>query len=202
LSDSAARTLEAIFERFITLDTEHIDTVLAVCSELHRESFSGHIRELLLTVEILGTAVALATGVPKVAPKPGRPRSRYVEPAMELISLWQFMTAEQMQPPFNVNIWIAKPVPTAKKQVKRGEQDMEASQESTEFCRLAFRMIDPEIKLAQVRTAINNARKCQDQWSEFLESTKGARGKEGLLMRWTRFVQKQEGKKTEAVVAK
>ena len=199
-----------MFEHFITLDTEHIEAVLAVCTELHprlfekhnRESFSGHIRELLLTVEILGTATALATGVSGAAPGAGRPRSRYVQPAMELISLWQFMTAEQIQPPFNVNIWITKPVPTAKKQVEKEERDIEASQESTEFCRLAFRMIDPDIKLAQVRTAINNARKYRDSCSQFLESTRGGKGNEGLLMRWMRFRKKQEGKNTEAVVAK
>jgi hypothetical protein len=49
---------------------------------------------------------------------------------------------------------VAQSFPVAKKGSK---EDVEAIQESVEFCRLVFEMIDPKIKLPKIRTAINNA---------------------------------------------
>jgi hypothetical protein len=128
---------------------------------------------MIRTMNVIKQAIPVATGLSGKKGK-GRPPSRYVQAALELIMLWESIlldAAPEPKPPYLAKI--VRWVPTAKKKIAGGKDGPEATQVSTEFCRLALRMIDPKIKLRQVLTAINNARK-ERQWFFFqaLESTR------------------------------
>jgi hypothetical protein len=132
-------------------------------------------------IKVIVPAKRVATGI-SVKRKKGRPSKPYVQAAQELISLWQriLLDAKRLD---NVKqlgnaepeVTIIKPIPLAKKdlvfgQTKNGIPEVEHAQVSTEFCRLAFSMIYPKIKPAELRTAINNALKSREWlYTEALE---------------------------------
>jgi hypothetical protein len=118
---------------------------------------------MIRTMDVIKQAIPVATGLSGKKEK-GRPPSRYVQAALELIMLWEsilFDAAPEPKPPYLAKI--VGLVPTAKKKIAWGKEGPEATQVSTEFCRLALRMINPKIKFREVLTAINNARK-KRQW--------------------------------------
>jgi hypothetical protein len=204
---SAATNLEDVADRLVKLDGTHIETLWRAAHEIDSNGFSkadfrallDQVASMSQTLNLLALALTLATGVAAGDKKGrGRPANPYSEVAGELIKLWEFITAEQ-KPPYNPDVLWIKPVPTAKKQVKKGEPDTHASQESTEFCRLVLRMIDPNITLPKVRTVANNARQDRKVWVEFLQSTKGTKSKEMLWLRYARFLQRKKDEQKRRV---
>jgi hypothetical protein len=199
-TNSAAANLANVVDRLGKLDGTHIETLWRAAHEIDSNGFSkadfmallDQVKSMSQTLNLLAVALTVATGVAAGDKRDrGRPANPYSEVARELIELWEFITAEQRPPPYNPDVLWIKPVPTAKKQVKKGESDTHASQESTEFCRLVLRMIDPNITLPQVRTVVNNARQDRKVWVEFLQSTMGTKSKEMLWLRYARFLQRK-----------
>jgi hypothetical protein len=196
---SAATNLEDVADRLVKLDGTHIETLWRVAHEIDSNGFSkASFRALFVqvismsqTLDLLAGALTVATGIAAGDKRgKGRPPNPYPEVAGELIELWERITAEQKPPPYNPDVLWIKPVSAAKKQVKEGEPDTHASEESTEFCRLVLRMIDPNLTMPQVRTAVNNARQDRKWLVEFLQSTKGTKSKEKLLL-YGRFLQRK-----------
>jgi hypothetical protein len=113
--------------------------------------YADLVRQLLSTaksVGVLAKALVGATGVNPNKPARGEPKTAI---ARELIELWEFVTSKPWRG--KQDLWLAQSFPVAK---KGSEEDVEATQEPAEFCRLVFEMIDPKIKLPKIRTAINN----------------------------------------------
>src|SRR6185503_16435053 len=113
-------------------------------------------KALMLT---LHAAIILGTGISGVSKGKGRPPSPYVEPALELIQVWESLTATRYAE--DSPLWLMKRVPTPKKleisEPKGKDQKYLTKQPSTEFILIALRMIDPKIKDAEVFTAIKKA---------------------------------------------
>jgi hypothetical protein len=161
LAQTANNTLQRIFAHLVALDGSHIMALWYVAHDIDPTCFSTSayrdlLNQLLSTiraVDLLAKALPFATGVSAEKPGRGAPPIPYTPIARELVELWEFVTSEPWQGKEDVRL--ATSVPVAKKQGSK--KDDEASQESTEFCRLVFEMIDPKIKLPNIRTAINNA---------------------------------------------
>ena len=151
----------------------------------------NQLSSMIHTMRVLTVALPIATGVSGNKRGQGRPPHPYFAAAMEMISLWEIVTAESKPPPYNPDVFYIEAVKTAKKETKKGEADIVGSKVSIEFCRLVFRMIDPNITLPQVRTAINNARRAREMWLQFLDKASSSRSKESLALRYCRFLQKQ-----------
>jgi hypothetical protein len=199
-ANAAATNLENVADRVVKLDGTHIETLWRAAHEIDSNGFSkadfmallDQVKSMSQTLNLLAVALTVATGVAAGDKRDrGRPANPYSEVARELIELWEFITAEQRPPPYNPDVLWIKPVPTAKKQVKKRESDTHASQESTEFCRLVLRMIDPNITLPKVRTIVNNARQDRKVWLEFLLSTMGTKSKEMLWLGYARLLQRK-----------
>jgi hypothetical protein len=73
-----------------------------------------------------------------------RPRLPYLMPMVELLRLWTVLTQKK----------VVTPRGTA---IAKNAAVVEAIQPSTEFVRLALRMIDPSVTLPNVMTSIKNA---------------------------------------------
>jgi hypothetical protein len=198
-AQAAPDYLQAVCDRLAKLDGTHIETLWTMASEIDPNEFAerdymgllNQLSSMIHTMKLLTVALPFATGVSGNKRGQGRPPKRYFEAAMEMILLWEIVTAESKPPPYNPDVFFIEAVKTAKKEVKKGEPDIVASKDSVEFCRLVFRMIDPNITLPQVRTAINNARKAREMWLQFLDSASSSRSKESLALRYCRFLQKQ-----------
>src|ERR1700730_11424315 len=181
-ANTAASDLQSIVDRLAKLDGTHIETLWGVAVEIDPNEFAQReymelmkqFSSMIHTLTLLAVALQHATGVSTDKRGRGRPPNRYAQVASELISLWEFVTAKPLPPPYNRDFLPIKPVPTAKKQLQRGEADKVASQDSTQFCRLVFRMIDPNIKLPEVRTAINKALIVRKMFGQFLDNERGS----------------------------
>jgi hypothetical protein len=207
LANTSASDLRSIVDRLAKLDGSHIETLWAVASEIDPNGFTqrdciellNQLSSMMHTMRVLTVALPFATGVSGNKRGQGRPPKPYFEAAMEMISLWEIVTAESKPPPYNPDVFFIEAVKTAKKEVKKGEPDIVASKDSIEFCRLVFRMIDPNITLPQVRTAINNARRAREMWLQFLDDASSSRSKESLALRYCRFLQKRLEEKKRRV---
>jgi len=137
---------------------------------------------IIRAMKALSPAIRIGTGVAEKKGR-GRPSSPYLQAALELIFLWERILLDAMpepSPPYYGKR--GRVVPVAKKQLglgklKNNKQELEATQVSTESCRLAFHMINPEIKSREVRTAINSARK-ERSWL-LVEGLEDARSRHG-----------------------
>jgi len=87
---------------------------------------------------------------------------------MQLMEAWEVFTAEQLWGE-DSPVWVVKPVPTPKK-LDVNDRKVVTKQPSTEFIRIALRMINPAITDAQVFTAIKNARSLRDEAYEFTKT--------------------------------
>jgi hypothetical protein len=160
LAQTAKNTLLNVSAHLHVLDGDHIMDLWKAAHDIESTSFSTReyadlVDQLLSTaksVDLLARALVLATGVSPNKPRQGAPASPYTPIARELIELWEFVTSEPYRG--KQDLWLAQSFPVAKKGAK---EDVEAIQESAEFCRLVFEMIDPKIKLPKIRTAINNS---------------------------------------------
>jgi hypothetical protein len=159
--NAATEALEAALDDLILLDSDHLETVKVAAKWIDQKRFAKDavlmtdLFEIIQKMRVLSAAVKIGTGVSAAKKSQGRPPSPYVQAAFELIWLWERITEVRLNPLPLVQLGH---FPTAKKEIKENEErEIQATQESTEFCRLAFRMINPNIKLKEVRTAINNA---------------------------------------------
>jgi hypothetical protein len=188
-ADAAAESLQTFLDHFADLrDADQMNFVIKAANMIDKNVFSEELhiphlnlfftlRAIIRTMKVLSPAVRIATGVSDERLR-GRPSSHYVQAALELIFLWQMILAESLpdpEPPYVAKI---VKVPVAKRQVGLGKEInnkryLEATQPSTEFCRLAFRMIDPKLELKDVITAINNAREL-NEWL-FVDALEDAR---------------------------
>jgi hypothetical protein len=175
-SKDAADKIPAIMEALGNMDAEQIKNVLSIATELFPRPFFknqdprgiGRLLQdfwkLLLTLHV---AIQLGTGIVDRPRHRGRPSSPYVRHVLELMEAWEFVTAEQSWK--DSPLLIVKPIPTPKRlEVK--DQKIVTKQPSTEFIRIALRMIDPNIKDAQVFTAIKNALSLRDEIYEFIKT--------------------------------
>jgi hypothetical protein len=209
-ADIAARNLESIVDRLGKLDGTHIEALWTVVGEVDPNGFAqreytellGQLSSVIHAMKVLTAALPLATGVSGKKQGRGRPPKPYFEAAGEMIRLWESITAEPKAPPYNPDIFWISLTPTAKKRVNKDEPDIVASQQSTEFCRLVFRMIDPNITLPQVRTAINKARKVREMWWQVLDGESGSSSKERVALRFGRYLQERSLKERKGQVKK
>jgi hypothetical protein len=160
LAQTAKNNLLKVSAHLHVLDGDHIRDLWKAAHDVESTSFStreyvGLVDQLLSTaksVDLLARALVLATGVSPNKRGRGAPASPYTPIAREIIELWEFVTSEPYRG--KQDLWLAQSFPVAKKGSK---EDAEAIQESAEFCRLVFEMIDPKIRLPKIRTAINNS---------------------------------------------
>jgi hypothetical protein len=190
-ADAAAESLHTFLEQFNQLrDSDQMNLVIKAANitdegVFTNESYIPHLNltvtllAIIRTMKALSPGIKIATGVSERR-RQGRPSSHYVQAALDLIFLWErilLASLPEPSPPYRAK---TVKVPIAKKQVGRGpltgdNQYAEATQPSTEFCRLAFRMINPKLKLKDAITAINNARELTE-WL-FFDALEDVRGK-------------------------
>jgi hypothetical protein len=208
---TAADNIQEVSDLLAKLDVTHVENIWCAVDEIENHTlvsakasgkkqapkprkgfaewtyveFMKQLSSMIYSMKLLAAALPIATGVSGNTPGRGRPSNPYCEIAREVIELWEFITAEN-------KIGEIKRFAIAKKQVKQGEPDVVASQDSTEFCRLVFHMINPNVKLVEVRTAINNALNDRDLWSQFFESARHSTSKESLLLGYGVWSQKEE----------
>jgi hypothetical protein len=168
-ADQAVETIELVRSGIQGLDIEQLKPILNLANQLLPGYFPegpGDLVELMRRWQamllILTLALTLATGVFQRPQGRGRPTSEHVLAAIELIQLWEHVTAERSQE--GPQVRRIKPVPTPKK--NEGIID----QSSTEFVRITLQMISPGITDSQVFTAIKHALQTQREFYELLPS--------------------------------
>jgi hypothetical protein len=180
-TNAAADNIDLVIECFGKMDIAHINSVLSVAIEIFPRPFFekqdlegffrllGDIRVLMMTLNV---AVKIGTGVSGAPRGKGRPPSPYMLPALELIEAWESITAKKLGE--DSPVMLIKRIPTPKRLDTSGPKDkerqFETKQPSTEFIRLALRMIKPDIKDSEVLTAIKRALKLRDTMYDFVRS--------------------------------
>ncbi len=175
-SNAAAADIQKVTEGLAKLDIEQLEAVLLIAGEVfpkpffEKQDLEGFFRllddfgALMLT---LYAAIRLGTGISDKPRGRGRPSSRYVLPALELIDAWESVTSERLTD--DSPVWFLKRVPTPKRlETDVKDRKFDTKQPSTEFVWIALRMIDPKIKDAEVFTAIKRALALRDKWYDFV----------------------------------
>lgn len=186
-AEAAAQNFDSVVDGIMKMDITHIRQILFFAQRLHPEFFGKNgvmdfyraLNEFNSMMAALSAAIKLGTGTFDRPRGRGRPPSPYTRPALELIELWEFITAEK---PSLSTGWMIKKVPTPKKldiERPKGGNHVETKQSSTEFIRLSLRMIKPEISDSEVFTAIKKALKVRDEGRRFFE-----RASHDPLLRW------------------
>ncbi len=179
------------------MDGEQIENVLYIASEEFPQPFFNNkdpiaifqlLRDFRTLLLVLHAAIQIGTGILDRPRGRGRQSSPYVQQALVLMDAWEIVTARQFSA--DLPLLILKRVPTPKRlDVK--DREIITKQPSTNFIRIALRMIDPKIKDAQVFTAIKNALTLRDEIYEFARTNprKSLAGKLKVLGRFkTRHV--------------
>ena len=175
---SAATNITGAIDGLAELDIRQLNVLLAIFDEfkpyrrmIEKDNEFG-LAQLLHdfrgVLMILNAAMKFVTGISDKPRGRGRPASQFATFTVELIGLWQLFTAVTDQ---DVPYHRVKRVPTPKSQNARGAKgkiQKIIKQPPTEFILHALRMIEPEIKDAEVFTAIKKARKLSDERYEFL----------------------------------
>jgi hypothetical protein len=175
-SNAAAADIQKVMEGLAKLDIEQLETVLLIAGEVlpkpffEKQDLEGFFRllddfgALMLT---LYAAIRLGTGISDEPRGRGRPSSRYVLPALELIDAWESVTSERLTD--DSPVWFLKRVPTPKRlETDVKDRKFDTKQPSTKFVWIALRMIDPKIKDAEVFTAVKRALALRDKWYDFV----------------------------------
>jgi hypothetical protein len=164
-ADQAVENIESFKRHFTAIDVEVLKATFRLMHQLYpglipKNIDNDELFKILSWVQtvflFLSLATALSTSVSEAPKRRGRPGSKHVFPAIQLIQLWEKTTAEK--------IGRLKPVPTPKK--NQGLID----QPSTEFIRIALKMIDPKINEAKTFTAIKHALETQEEFYRKLPS--------------------------------
>ncbi len=162
LAKECAEKLPKLNERLECLDVQQIE----IMSELFRHlapnfarlpwaDILDRIEEHTKLLQVLSVALAISTGTTIRPSGRGRKRLPYAEAAFDLLQLWERYTDKMMKSP--------KGVAMAGIDKKSGRWQIEAEQTSTEFMRLALKMINPRVKLSEVMTSIKNARQLKQR---------------------------------------
>ena len=198
--DEAADKIELVRKGIEGLDSELIKPVVNIASQLLPAAFPEALRKEDLTdiffqfqarLLFLSTALGLGTGLIPTRQKRGRKPSEHVSTAIELIQLWEHATAKKSvknQKHFEIH-----PAPSPKK-----DKGL-IGQNSTEFVRLAFKLISPGITDAEVFTAIKHALKDQSEFYRLLPKEGDAAKLTGAIFRMNeraRLVRKKGLKRT------
>jgi hypothetical protein len=164
-ADEAAEKIEIFKKNFGALDTELLKPIFRLMQQLYPELIPKNIGndelfKVLSWIQIvflfLSLATAISTSVGEPPKRRGRPESQHIFPVIQLIQLWERTTTKKLGK--------LKPVPTPKR--NQGLID----QPSTEFIRIALKMIDPEINEAKTFTAIKHALEAQEEFYRLLPS--------------------------------
>jgi hypothetical protein len=146
-AEAAADHIDKIVDLLINMDSAQRDVFMFTVNKLSLGrygdmlgDFARHVLEAQLTVHLFSRALQISTMEPfELRPK-GRPRVPYVPAAFDLARLWELLTGQKAVYP---------------KGSAKGKGGLyEAVQPSTEFIRLALKMIDPDITNAQVITCL------------------------------------------------
>jgi hypothetical protein len=176
-SKDAADKITAIAEALGKMDAGQLGSVLSFATEVFPRPFFKtrdplgifrvlrDVRQLLLTLHV---AIQIGTGEDDQPRRRGRPSSSYVQQVFELMEAWEVVTAEQLWGE-DSPVWVLKRVPTPKK-LHVNDKKIVIKQPSTEFIRIALRMINPAITDAQVFTAIKKALSLRDEVHEFIKA--------------------------------
>ena len=177
-SNDAAANIAQVIDGLAELDIEQLQNILFIAREVTPQPFEkrdlsaffrllNDYRALMLT---LYAAIKLGTGISDVPKGKGRPSSPYVQPALELIEAWEAITATRYCE--DSPLEVIKRVPTPKRLEASGpkgkDQKYLTKQPSTEFISIALHMINPNIRDAEVFTAIKNALRERDGLYDFV----------------------------------
>jgi hypothetical protein len=146
--EQAADLLDGIVGELRKLDIMHIDLLVAALDLLRfdKHEIVGFQHELTdidkasLKLRRLQTGLMFTTAHERKRPGRSRPNLPYVTATLDLVELWQKLTGTKVVSP-------------------RGSSKTEAIQPSTEFIRLALKMIDPKVTVSNAITSIKNALK-------------------------------------------
>lgn len=195
--DQAVEIIDLVKKGIQGLDIAQLKSSLNLANQLLPGFFPegpGDFAELMHRFQamllVLSLALTLATGVSQLPRKRGRRTSEHVLPAIELIQLWEHVTAERLQE--GVQVRRIEPVPTPKKD--KGT----IGQSSTEFVRIALQMISPGITDSQVFTAIKHALLTQREFYKLLPSDADLAKTMGAIFRMNErasFVRKKPASK-------
>ena len=168
------------------MDIEQLQMVVVIASEIFPQplekrdvrAFLRLLHDFQALMLTLHAAIKLGTGISELPKSKGRPSSPYVQPALELIQVWESLTAT----PYceDSPLEVIKRVPTPKRLEVKDRKYL-TKQPSTEFILIALRMINPKIKDAEVFTAIKNALAEGDKLSDFVRRKLRRRPPNSLL---------------------
>ena len=176
--NAVATDINTVIEGIGDLDIEQLEKVFYVVEEVFPKPFfeGRNFLEMFrllyafrTLMETLSGAIYLGTAITDRGKRKGRPTSRYVSVAVELINAWEIATSERLN---NSSGFVLQRVPTP----KRTEAKLEAKddwklftkQPSTQFVGIVLRIIDPTVKGAEVITAIKKALAFRDKQYEFI----------------------------------
>ena len=144
--------MDKIVDLFIKLDSAQRDLFIFTANKLSLDRYSEmigdfmrHVLEAQLTMHLFSKALHISTLEPFERRGQGRPRVQYIPATLDLIGLWEALTGRKAV------------YPKGSAKGKDSQHDYEAVQPSTEFIRLALKMIDPNVTVAQVITCLKYA---------------------------------------------
>jgi hypothetical protein len=174
----ASEEIEAVSNLLLHLDAGHAESVLGLVEafapdflKCEHELLGVRLHQARITLRafsndmvVLSGAVSLATGITDEPKGRGRPVSRHVYAASELIALWCEMTGNAKFPnPKSLDV----------SDSQTDEEHFGSKQPSTEFVGHVLRMIDPKISNSQVFTAIKHALTGAEDFKTFLSTAPG-----------------------------
>ena len=147
----AVGSLENAANRLKFVDMPHWETISIVAKSipsLEVEDFDAlnvhrRLAGLMNFLAGLSISIQLGTGVTTSRKGKGRPGDNYLWAAMDLVELWKVISG--------------KSVTTPRGTANAKNDQKEFTQPSTEFVRLALKMIDPHVTNSEVVTAIRGA---------------------------------------------
>ena len=100
-SNDAAAKIAQVMDGLAKMDIEQLQSVLFIAREAFRQplekrdvsAFFRLLNDFQALMLTLHAAIQLGTGISELPKGKGRPSSRYVQPALELIDVWEFLTA-------------------------------------------------------------------------------------------------------------
>ena len=177
-SNDVAANIAQVMNGLAKLDIEQLRMVLVIAREMVPQRFGKRdmsavfrlLNDCQALMLVLPAAIKLGTGISGLPKGKGRQSSRYVQPALELIDVWEFLTATRYRE--DSPLEVIKRVPTPKRLEASGpkgkDQKYLTKQPSTEFISIALHMINPNIRDAEVFTAIKNALRERDGLYDFV----------------------------------
>jgi hypothetical protein len=177
-SNVAAANIAQMIDGLAKMDIEQLQTVLVIARGISPKPFEKRdvsaslrlLHDLQTLMLTLHSAIEWGTGIFDLPKGKGRPSSPYVQPALELIEVWESLTATPYWE--DSRVALIKRVPTPKRLEVSGPRGKDprylTKQPSTEFILIALRMINPNIKNAEVFTAIKKALAERDELLVFV----------------------------------